>query len=473
MKIIPVILSGGSGERLWPLSRNNYPKQFLNLIDQGSLFQQAALRLRHHSDQLIVVTGDDHRFLVRQQLHEIGAAEADVIIEPEGKNTAPAILAAACHASHTDPDAVMLVMPSDHYIPDAELFSAMITEAAALLTSDKNKEQIICFGIKPSHPETGYGYIKVASRAEPVMPVLEFTEKPDLATAKELLLNDHYLWNAGIFMMRAGDMLTLAEAIQPDMMQAVAQSYAKTQTDMGFLRLDPKTWDDVPAESFDYAFMEQAKDIGCVAFSGSWSDLGDWNALARESQTDAFGNTIQGQVVQIDSANNTLWAADENHVISAIGLSNMLVVAMRDAVLVADKNHATEIKKMVALMKDQNIRQASERGLEYRHWGWFRTIHLAENVHIKILHVNPKSRLSLQSHKYRSEHWVVISGTADVIRNDEHHVLSSNQSIYIAAGDKHMLINDIAEELLSIEVQTGTYFGEDDIIRYPDNADKP
>ena len=466
MTIIPIILSGGSGERLWPLSRKNYPKQFLNFIGQGSLFQQAALRLYEQTDRLIVITGDDHRFLVRQQLHEIGVTKADVIIEPVGKNTAPAVLAAACHINQYDPDAIMLVMPSDHYIPDSTHFRSMINKAYANLGSG----QIMVFGVKPSHAETGYGYIKIKNTDGIVMTTEGFIEKPDLATAKAFFKDDSYLWNSGIYMMRAGDLITLAKTIQPEMMKTVKQSYEKTKTDMGFQRLDPNAWGDVPVDSFDYAFMEHATNIGCVPFLGLWSDLGDWKAISRESHSDAFGNDIQGQVVQIDSTNNTLWAADEKQIISAIGLNNMLVVSMDDAVLVADKNNIKDIKKIVALMKEKNIHQAIERGLEYRHWGWFKTIHFANNVHIKTLHVNPKSSLSLQSHKYRSEHWVVISGSATIIRNDEKYVLNSNQSIYIAAGDKHQLSNNTTEELLIVEVQTGTYFGEDDIFRYQDNT---
>jgi mannose-1-phosphate guanylyltransferase/mannose-6-phosphate isomerase len=462
-QITPVILCGGSGERLWPLSRKSYPKQFLELTRGGSLFQQSARRLENGATPL-VITGDDYRFIARQQLHEAGVATAEVIIEPEGKNTAPAILAAACHLSSHDPASIMMVMPSDHYIPDAGAFAAMAEKAAANL----GKGQIICFGITPDRPETGYGYIRIGDSGGEIMPVAAFTEKPDAATAEAFIEDGGYLWNAGIFMMRAGALLELAAELQPKMLGAVRNAIANSARDLYFLRLDKAAWENVPAESFDYAFMEKVPLIGCMAFSGAWSDIGDWQAVVREQEADGAGNILLGAAHQIDSENTLLWAAKESQVLTGIGLKDVIAVAMGDAVMVADRARVQDVKAMVAKLKDGGVDQAVSRERENRPWGWFETIARGECFHAKILHVDPGGRLSLQSHQHRSEHWVVVKGTATVVRNDEEFELQANESIYINVGDKHQLRNEGADEVEIIEVQTGSYFGEDDIVRYED-----
>jgi len=461
-QIIPVILCGGSGERLWPLSRKSYPKQFLDLIGEGSLFQQAATRLGGVAP--LVITGNDYRFIARQQLHEAGIDTAEVIIEPEGRNTAPAILAAACHLASHDPASIMMVMPSDHYIPDAKAFAAMAEAAATHL----GKGQIICFGITPDRPETGYGYIRLGDGGGAITPVAAFTEKPDAGTAEAFIEDGGYLWNAGIFMMRAGELLDLAAKLQPEMLEAVRRAVANSTRDLDFLRLDPAAWADVPAESFDYAFMEKAPLIGCMAFSGAWSDLGDWQAVAREQGADGAGNILHGAAHQIDSENTLLWAEKDGQVLTGIGLKNVMAVVMGDAVMVADRARAQEVKAMVTKLKDGGVDQATRRERENRPWGWFETIAKGETFHAKILHVDPGGRLSLQSHRHRSEHWVVVKGVATVVRGDEEFVLQANESIYIHVGEKHQLRNEGSVELEIIEVQTGSYFGEDDIVRYDD-----
>ena len=462
--ITPVILCGGSGERLWPLSRKTYPKQFIDLIGEGSPFQQAATRLGHGAAPL-VITGDDYRFIARQQLQEAGVGTAEVIIEPEGKNTAPAILAAACHLVAKDPQAIMMVMPSDHYIPDAGAFAAMAEKAATHL----GKGQIICFGITPDRPETGYGYISVGDGSGgAIMPVEAFTEKPDTGTAEAFIEDGGYLWNAGIFMMRAGELLGLAADLQPKMLEAVQNAVTNSARDLDFLRLAPAAWANVPSESFDYAFMEKAPQIGCMAFSGAWSDLGDWQAVAREHEADGAGNILHGAAHQIDSENSLLWAAKESQVLTGIGLENIMAIAMGDAVMVADRSRAQEVKAMVAKLKDGGVDQAVSRERENRPWGWFETIARGETFHAKILHVDAGGRLSLQSHRQRSEHWVVVKGVATVVRGDEEFLLQANESIYIHVGEKHRLRNEGTVELEIIEVQTGSYFGEDDIFRYDD-----
>ena len=462
-KITPVILCGGSGERLWPLSRASYPKQFLNLIGEGSLFQQAATRLKDASAPL-VITGDDYRFIVRQQLHEAGVSDAHVMIEPEAKNTAPAILAAALHLAANDKEAIMLVMPSDHYIPDANAFAVMAEDAATHL----NKGQIICFGITPDRPETGYGYIRLGVEDSAIMVVEAFTEKPDAKTAEAFIEVGGYLWNAGIFMMRSGALLDVATELQPQMLNAVSDAVKNSLQDFDFLRLDPEAWGKVQPESFDCAFMEKAQGIGCMAFSGAWSDLGDWWAVAREQEMDDAGNILHGASHQIDSTNTVLWAAKDGQVLTGIGLENIMAVATGDAVMVVDRSLGQQVKAMVTALKDIGVDQAVSTVRENRPWGWFETIAKGKTFHVKILHVDPGGRISLQSHRHRSEHWVVVKGEATVVNGEQEFKLQSNESTYIHAGAKHQLHNDSKEELDIIEVQTGRYFGEDDIIRYDD-----
>jgi len=309
-RVTPVILCGGSGERLWPLSRKRYPKQFLSLIGEGSLFQQAVTRVDNETPP-IVITGDDYRFIVRQQLLELGINKADVIIEPVGKNTGPAILAAACHLASNDPNSIMLVMPSDHYIPDVCAFDDMVEEGFRNL----QKGQVICFGVTPDRPETGYGYIRVGDGDCAVKPVLAFTEKPDNQTALTFIKDKGYFWNAGIFMMRAGELLDIAAEIQCRMLEVAKKAVSNATRDLDFLRLDAAVWRFMPSESFDYAFMEKTKMIGCIAFNGKWSDLGSWQAVGDLVEGDEHGNILNGSAHQIRSKNTLLWAAKEGQVL--------------------------------------------------------------------------------------------------------------------------------------------------------------
>jgi mannose-1-phosphate guanylyltransferase/mannose-6-phosphate isomerase len=462
-KVTPVILCGGGGERLWPLSRKSYPKQFHGLIGARSLFQQAVTRVGNETPP-VVITSDDYRFIVRQQMLEVGINKAEVILEPSSKNTGPAILAAACHLSSNEANSIMLVMPSDHFIPDVQGFAEMVEEAASQLLPG----QIICFGVTPDRPETGYGYICVGSGDEVVKPVLAFTEKPDNETVLGFIEDGKYLWNAGIFMTHAEQLLEIAEEIQPKMLEVATKAVKRASTDLDFLRLDQSTWADMPAESFDYAFMEKATRIGCVAFNGKWSDLGDWQAVGRLSNADEYGNIVNGAAYQIDSHNTHLWAGKEGQVLTAIGLNNIMVISTGDAVLVADRERSQEVKAIVFELRNNGINQAEQHERAYRPWGWFETIAKNESFHAKILHVYAGERLSLQSHRCRSEHWVVIKGEATVVRGEREFKLQSNESTYIHAGAKHQLRNDSDEVLEVIEVQTGSYFGEDDIVRYDD-----
>ncbi len=466
--IFPVILCGGSGERLWPLSRKSYPKQFLELVGDGSLFQQSATRITCEASDPIIVTNDDYRFIVRQQLQEVGIEGADVIIEPEGKNTAPAILVAALHVASRDPSGVMVVMPSDHYIPNQDAFTSMVQGVAENIQDG----QIICLGVQPSRPETGYGYVKVNNTGDQISVVEQFVEKPTLELAKKYLSEGSYLWNAGIFIVRVGELLKLADELQPDIMRATKAAYDNSSNDLDFIRLDLKQWEKIEGDSFDYAFMEKASSIGCISFEGSWSDLGDWNAVARENDTDSFGNNLIGNSHQIDSKDSLLWSDSDDQVLMGIGLENIIAVAMSDAVLVADKSKSQEIKSIIKTLKNRNQRQASDHSFEQRPWGYFKTIIKDKNFHVKIIKVLPGGKLSLQSHKHRSENWVVISGKATVFNNNNIYELNANESTFIGSGNKHMLENKKSENLIIVEIQTGDYFGEDDIVRYRDDYNR-
>jgi mannose-1-phosphate guanylyltransferase/mannose-6-phosphate isomerase len=358
----------------------------------------------------------------------------------------------------------MVVMPSDHYIPDQHAFTSMVRDAAENIQDG----QIICLGIQPNRPETGYGYIKVNNKGDKISKVEQFVEKPNLDVANEYLAHGSYLWNAGIFIVRAGELLKLAEELQLEMMKATKAAFDNSKNDLDFIRLDPEPWGKIGGDSFDYAFMEKSDHIGCMNFKGTWSDLGDWQTVAREKETDNAGNNLIGNAYQIDSKNSLLWSNSEDQVLTGIGLKNIIAVAMKDAVLVADKSKSQEVKSIIKTLKNSDQRQAADHLYEYRPWGSFRTIYKGENFHVKIINVSPGGKLSLQSHKHRSEHWVVIAGTATIVLNDETFKLLTNESTFIPVGAKHMLQNNELDNLAIIEVQTGVYLEENDIIRYDD-----
>ncbi len=460
--IYPVILCGGSGERLWPLSGKSYPKQFLELVGDGSLFQQSATRITCETSNPIIVTNEDYRFIVRQQLQEVGIEQADVITEPEGKNTAPAILVAALHVSSRDPSGVMVVMPSDHYIPDQHAFTSMVRDA----TENIQDGQIICLGVQPSRPETGYGYIKVSDTKKQIIDVEKFVEKPSIELAEKYLSDGSYLWNAGVFIVRAGELLKLAGKQQPEMMQATKAAYENSVNDLDFIGLNPEPWGKIEGDSFDYAFMEKASSIGCKSFKGDWSDLGDWNAMACEKETDTSGNNLIGSAYQIDSKDSLLWSDSEDQVLTGIGLNNIIAVATSDTVLVAHKSKSQEIKTFIEVLKTKGGYQVPENKFEYRSWGSYEILNHKEKYKVKVLKILPGQELSYQKHLFRNEHWIVIQGTATVIKDNVEISVKKNEHIYIDAEVKHKIKNIFSDLLIIIEVQTGTYFGEDDIVRY-------
>lgn len=468
MTITPVLLAGGSGTRLWPVSRKSFPKQFAPLVGEESLFQASARRLsgpRYAAP--LVMTNADFRFIVAEQLDQIGVTPAAILIEPAGKNTAPAILAAALAAVENDPDAILLVAPSDHVVPDAEAFG----RAVDLGLPAARAGHIVTFGIAPARPETGYGYMEAEGEGEGPLLLRRFVEKPDAENAARMIAQGNYLWNAGIFLFAAQTMIEAFRAHAPEYLEPVQAALNEAQTDLGFLRLAPEPWDRLPDLSVDYAVLEKADNLSVVRYSGHWSDLGGWDAVWHETQRDdpaERGAVTDAHSTAIDCDNVLLRAQDEGMEVVGIGLKDVMVVATRDAVLVAGMDRAQEVRRAVSALKDKGARQAEQFQRDHRPWGWFETLALADRFQVKRIVVNPGASLSLQSHFHRSEHWIVVSGTARVTVDDTVTLLTENQSIYVPLGAVHRLENPGKVPMVLIEVQTGAYLGEDDIVRYED-----
>lgn len=466
--IYPTILCGGSGTRLWPLSRKSYPKQFVPLLGPETLFQASARRL--HGPGFappLVLTNSDFRFIVTEQLAEAGIDPGAILIEPEGRNTAPAVLAAALHVLETDPEAVLLVAPSDHAIPDAVAFRHAVTRGLPAVAAG----QIVTFGIPPVRPETGYGYLELT--APPLtggapVPLARFVEKPDLARAEAMLAAGTYLWNAGIFLFRAADMLAAFQTHAPEVLAPVRAALAAARADLGFLRLDPKAWAQAPDISIDYAVMERATNLCAVPFGGDWSDLGGWDAVWAAQPRDAAGVATSQGATAIECHDSLLRSESEGVELVGIGLTNVIAVAMNDAVLVADMSRAQEVKKAVEALRTRKAKQAVQFPKDHRPWGWFETLALADRFQVKRIVVHPGASLSLQSHHHRSEHWIVVQGTARVTVDDRVTLVTENQSVYVPLGAVHRMENPGKMPMVLIEVQTGAYLGEDDIIRYDD-----
>ena len=464
-EIVPVILCGGVGSRLWPLSRKSLPKQFAPLFGVQSLFEAAVTRVDHDefADPL-VVTSSDHRFLAEKQLRDCGCS-GTILLEPAGKNTAPAVFAAAYHVMKYNGDALLLVMPSDHHIPDQDAFTEMVLAGRAAAAAGA----IVTFGVAPDRPETGYGYIELGQpSAGAAVAVKRFHEKPDLATAQQMLDVGHCVWNAGIFLFRASVMLAHAKNLTPDMLAAVQAAIDGAREDKNFWHIDDAAWAKIQGLSIDYAILEKTEKIACVKFSGCWSDLGDWNSVAGQLPHDGEGNFITGTARQIDCQNTTLWSAANSTLLVGLGLKNVVTVVMDDAVLVADAGRMQDVRDVVDHLEQAGFSQANQHAKDYRPWGWFESLVNMPGYQVKRLHLYPRAALSLQSHQHRSEHWVVVSGTASVVRDEEVLSLASNESVYIHVGQKHRLANETDAPLTVIEVQTGNYLGEDDIVRYED-----
>lgn len=467
--IHPVLLCGGSGTRLWPLSRKSYPKQFSALTGGDSLFQASARRLSGRGFAApMVLTGADFRFVVLEQLAAVEIAPAAVLIEPEARNTAPAILAAAMALEARHRGALMLVAPSDHVLPDPVQFRATVQAAAPAALAG----QLVTFGIRPDRAETGYGWLEMTTPSADFAPVPQplkrFVEKPDAATAQAMLAGGAHLWNAGIFLFSTEAIIAAFRAHAPEMVAAVEASVGAAQSDLAFTRLAAKPWQGLPDISIDYAVMEKASNLTVVPYAGIWSDLGGWEAVWREGGPDARGIVTHGNATAIDCDNSLLRAEADSLQLVGIGLKNIVAIAMPDAVLIADKDRAQDVRLAVARLKKDGVAQAETFPRDFRPWGWYESLVAGSRFQVKRIVVHPGAALSLQSHHHRSEHWIVVEGTAKVTIDSDVKLVSENQSVYIPLGAVHRLENPGKVAMVLIEVQTGSYLGEDDIIRYDD-----
>jgi mannose-1-phosphate guanylyltransferase/mannose-6-phosphate isomerase len=468
--IHPVLLCGGSGTRLWPLSRKSHPKQFVKLLGEESLFQSSARRLSGKGFAApTVVTGSDFRFMVVEQLATVEIAPHQILIEPSARNTAAAICAAAVALDVKNGDCLMLVAPSDHVIPDAEGFRDTVEAAVPTALAG----QIVTFGIRPDRAETGYGWLELTSPhlddfAPAPQPLGSFVEKPDVEAAEALLAGDMHLWNAGIFLFSTSTILEAFAGYAPKTLAGVRSAYDAAETDLGFTRLAAEPWSDLEDISIDYAVMERASNLSVMPYGGSWSDLGDWQTIWREGAANSAGVVTSGHSTALDCKNTLLQATSAAQELVAIGLEDIIVVAMPDAVLVAHKDRTQHVKNAVAELKAKGAVQAETQPRDSRPWGWYESIALGPRFQVRHIVVNPGAVLSLQSHNHRSEHWIVVEGTAKVTINSDVRTITENQSVYIPLGAVHRMENPGKLPLTLIEVQTGSYFGEDDIIRYDD-----
>ena len=463
--LVPVLLSGGSGTRLWPLSREAYPKQFIPLIGEHSLLQQTALRLRGlpGADTPLVVANEEHRFVVAEQLRQVGAAPSALLLEPMGRNTAPAIAVAALQAMAAGDDPVLLVLPSDHVIRDEAGFRAAVL--AALPAAEQGA--LVTFGIVPTAPETGYGYIKAAASAEGGARAVErFVEKPDLATAESYLASGEYFWNSGMFAFRASRYLEELGKTQPAMIERARDALARGKRDSDFLRLDRESFAACPSDSIDYAVMERTQAARVLPIDVGWNDVGSWSALWEVAEQDGDGNAHRGDVLAQD-CRNTL-ALGDKRLVALLGLEDVVVVDTDDAVLVAHKDRVQQVKDIVTRLKQAERPQATWHRKVYRPWGSYDSVDNGTRFQVKRIVVKPGAALSLQMHHHRAEHWIVVSGTARVTCDDKVFTLSENQSTYIPLGSRHRLENPGKMPLELIEVQSGSYLGEDDIVRFED-----
>ena len=460
-KLQPVLLSGGSGTRLWPLSREAYPKQFLALAGDDTMLQATWRRVAGLADAApIVVAGEDHRFLVAEQLRQVGAPTPAILLEPIGRNTAPAIAAAALQALRDGEDPLLLVLPSDHVVRDADAFRAAVR--AAMPAAEQGA--LVTFGIMPDAPETGFGYIE-AERGEGVQRVLRFVEKPDAVTAQTYLDAGGYYWNSGMFLLRASRYLEELRKFRADIVGGAQAAFDAAQRDGDFIRLDKAAFAACPADSIDYAVMEKTDAAMVLPVDIGWNDVGSWSALWEVSEQDGDGNAHHGDVISIDSRNSYAYA---RRMVALVGVDDLVVVETDDAVLVARKDRVQQVKDVVARLKAEQRTQAALHREVHRPWGSYDSIDMAEGFQVKRIKVKPGARLSLQSHTRRAEHWIVVRGTARVTRDNDVFELFANQSTYIPIGAKHRLENPGTEMLELIEVQSGDYLGEDDIVRYED-----
>lgn len=459
--LLPVILSGGSGTRLWPLSRESYPKQFLPLTGALTMLQATWHRVAPIAGRApLVVANEEHRFVAAEQLQQVGANPQAIVLEPVGRNTAPAIAVAALEATRDGDDAVLLVLPSDHVITDEQAFQLAVKQALSAATAGK----LVTFGIVPAGPETGYGYIKAAAGSQ-VRSVERFVEKPDLATAQAYVASGEYFWNSGMFLFKASRYLAELQKFNPAILEASRRAWAAAKRDMDFVRLDKDAFSAVPSDSIDYAVMEKTTDAALIPLDAGWNDVGSWTALREVSPQDTAGNAHHGDVIAVDCRNTYAYG---ERLIALVGLDDVIVVETPDAVLVGNGQRMQEVKEIVARIKREGRSEATWHRKVYRPWGAYDSIDNGDRFQVKRITVKPGATLSLQMHHHRAEHWIVVSGTAEVTRGDEVILLTENQSTYIPLGVTHRLKNPGKLPLELIEVQSGSYLGEDDIVRFED-----
>jgi len=472
--IYPVILSGGAGSRLWPLSRSKYPKQFLPLLGKKSLFTQTLERVApaYGFAAPLVVANEHHRFMINEQAAKAGIELSGVLLEPMGRNTAPAVAIAALRAAELDADALLLFLPSDHVILDAPGFHKAVNAAACAA----KKGYLVCFGMEAMRAETGYGYIAEGEEiegAKGAYTIAAFKEKPDETTAETYLKDGGYHWNSGMFMFAASSILAEFECHQPIMLAACKKALESATPDMNFHRLGEAEFGAVPAESIDYAIMEKTSRAAVLPADFGWSDVGCFSALADVQEADDHGNVCAGDIITVDTKN--CFIHGDGHLVTTVGVENLIIVATDDAVMVADKNRDQDVKKIVAKLKAEKRAEADFHATVYRPWGNYRTLDIGDRFQVKEIQVYPGKRLSLQMHHHRAEHWIVVEGSAVVTRNKETMLLSENESVYLPLGATHRLENPGKITLRLIEVQSGSYLGEDDIVRFEDdfNREKP
>ena len=461
--MIPVILSGGSGTRLWPLSRSQYPKQFLPLVSEHTMVQETILRLQgvDNLQPPLAVCNENHRFMMAEQLREIGMQPSGIILEPIGRNTAPAVALAALSAN---PDDILLILPADHVIADTTAFQAAINKANTLA----EQGYLVTFGIVPNEPETGYGYIKAGESVDSEShKVAAFVEKPHLETAQEYVSSGDYFWNSGMFAFKAGRFIEELNKFQPAILEACKNALNNKTQDTDFIRLDKEAFIKCPSDSIDYAVMEKTDQAVVIPLDADWNDVGSWSALWDVTDKDEQGNAVSGDVIALKTSNSFLHSS--NKLVTTIGVDNLIVIETDDAVMIANKDHVQDVKKIVDQLKEQKRKEADIHLKVYRPWGYYHSVDTGGRHQTKRIVVKPGAKLSLQKHHHRAEHWVIVRGTALITKGDEQTLLSENESTYIPLGVTHCLENPGVIPLEIVEVQSGSYLGEDDIVRFNDD----
>ena len=467
--IIPVILCGGSGTRLWPLSRQSFPKQFLSLTsnDKDSLLQKTIKRISNikRISSPILICNEEHRFLVAEQMRGININNSSIILEPFGRNTAPAITISALKALENNDDPILLILSSDHEILNKEKFINTLNAGI----NYAEKEKLVTFGIVPTSPETGYGYIKASKPLKDNLQAIdieEFLEKPDLETAKELIQDKRFTWNSGIFMFKAKTIIKEIEKFSPDIIKYSKESLTQSRKDLDFVRLEKMSFEKCPNISIDCAVMEKTKKGTVLPLDANWNDIGSWQSVWEVSNKDKNGNFTKGKTIIKNTKN--CYLSSEARLLVGIGLEDLIVVETNDAILVSNKSESQKVKEIVKILKEKNIPEGIKHSKVYRPWGHYKSIIEEDRWQVKVIEVKSGEKLSLQMHHHRSEYWIVVRGTAEVEVEDKTRILSENESIYIPLGSKHRLTNPGKIPLALIEVQSGSYVGEDDIVRFED-----